>query len=117
MSQVEGKLVMGTGNVVRHNATYYEEVVSTDASWTEVVFVDHNDEPFVSEHMLIHMESANSAEFSFDQKDHGGHPRVVQGVLGDGVAHKEIMLNYKRASSVFIRRATSNVTVRVYAWR
>lgn len=109
MSILEGAELMGE-QVIRHFATHYESVTTTDAAWTEIEFKDVNDRGFISENIRIKVTTAD-ADISFSQKPQ----KAIHGVIE---ADEDITMLGKKASSVFVRRnAGVNAVIEVTAWR
>jgi hypothetical protein len=109
MSSIEGRIE----ERYAHNATYYSSTTTTDATWTDLSFIDHNGDSFVATSIFLRC-ATNPIKISFDPRDDGSHP-VTQGVL---VANQDILMTGKQADGIRVARNTgSNGTIEVWAWK
>lgn len=108
MSEIEG-LRKDDG---QYNASFYVSATTTSA-WVEVPFTDIEDNQFPSSNILLRVPegSAGDALISFD-------PSQEKKIHGQIDAEQDLMLRDKRATSIWIKRAaSSDGTIRIFAWR
>ena len=98
-------------NNSHNSASFFVEAQAVVTAWTEVAFTDYNGAEMLAGHVLMEETTGFAVEYSFD-------PGVIKVVAGKIAGNQQIQLNWKHATSVWVRRAEgADTTMNISAWR